>query len=413
MPTGIVVRDSALPGFSARKARDGSITFRYRREGEPPIDRKLGTTKDAVTLSAARAAAEKLAAKRALGEWDSTRPKFTVDDAWPLFREHLQRKTKSERTIGSYQSALERMAPDLRATTLRALAEDPSLMAVEYDRIRTKPTLPKGKKRALGYGQAAADSTARFVRALYRYVQRRYDPSLPGNHPCVDLNLEYKEPEGELQVLRIDELPRWWAAVSKLENPLRAQAHLFSLLSGLRRNDLYEMRWQHFNDDLSFHIPKPKGGRRRAFDLILSAPMLDVLRRAKALGQERWAHRDPERAAMWVWPGSGRSGHLGGFENDHKFGVWVYLHGCRRTYASIAKAIGIEEEIIGRLLNQRTGRTITSHYVRTTVLGRALLDAQERISAAIMNGIAGKAPEEDVASDYASASIVAGFDIDA
>lgn len=145
MPAGIVVRDSALPGFSARKAKDGSITFRYRREGEPPVDRKLGTTKDAVTLSAARAAAEKLAAKRALGEWDATKPKFTVDDAWPIFREHLQRKTKSERTIGSYQSALDRMAPDLRATTLRALAEDPSLMAVEYDQSVPSPRCRKAR----------------------------------------------------------------------------------------------------------------------------------------------------------------------------------------------------------------------------------------------------------------------------
>ena len=315
-------------------------------------------------------------ARHTLGLHDSAGEGMTLDTAWLLYRADLVRKGRSERTVMNYTNSLARISAAVRETPLRILGQDQSIMLHEWERIAARTD--SGANRERGHGRPAADASARFVRVLYRYVQRWHDFTLPGRHPCVNIDLQSQHPLGELPLMAPEDLPRWWAAVSSLQNPIRRECHLFSLLSGLRRTPLLEMQWQDFDEE-TFHIPWPQGGSRLAHDLILSEPMQDCLRRVKAQGGQLF----PSNAATWVWPGL--VGHVGGLAADKKHGVFCYLEGCRRTYASVAAMAGVDGDLIGRLLNQGgPTKSITRHYIKTTALGRLLIEAQETISASIL-----------------------------
>jgi integrase len=388
---GEAVRDTDLKGFLARKGKDGLVTFEARRQGRNPIFRVLGRS-DVLSAAKAREAAKKLLAKHTLGQAEEVRKSYTLDSAWPLWRAHLERMNKSPRTIKAYDDALVRLDKKVRSTPLRILGLDPGIMLEEHSRIATRPPESRSKYRVKGHGAPAADSSARFVRALYRWVARRHDPTLPSGGPTIDLDLQVKAPVNFIRVMSADDLPRWWRAIAKLEDPLRQMCHLFSLLSGLRRGDLMTMRWENYGLDgtHTFRIPKPKGGERRRFDLILSDAMETCLDHAQRLGMEKQLvpNFDVERLA-WVWPGAGNSktGHMSGLESDAKRGVFCYLHGCRRTYATMARDCGVEEELLARLMNHRGGAGITGHYVRTSAIGKMLRDAQTKISDHIIESI--------------------------
>ena len=73
----------------------------------------------------------------------------------------------------------------------------------------------------------------------------------------------------------VKDLPRWFAELENVGNPIRREFHLISLLSGSRPDALKKARWEHLNvKRRTLHIPKPKGGERKAFDIPLSRAML-------------------------------------------------------------------------------------------------------------------------------------------
>jgi integrase len=361
MKSGEVNRGSEKQGFAESNSR-------IRRAA--PVD---------VSAPEAPEADPRALASTALGPEDPAGQRMTLDAAWQLYRADRVRKGTSHRTIANYSNSLSRMSADVRETPLRVLGQDQSIMLHEWKRIAARYDI--GAKYEKGHGRTAADASAGLVRILYRYVQRWHDHSLPGRHPCLNLDLQSRRPLRELSVMAPEDLPRWWAAVSALPNPIRRECHLFSLLSGLRRNSLLEMQWQDLDED-TFHIPWPQGGSRFAFDLILSAPLQECLRRAKVEGGRLF----PSHAATWVWPG--QVGRLDGLANDRKLGVFCYGEGCRRTYATVAVMAGIDRDLIARLLNQGgPAKTVTRHYIRSTAIGRLLIEAQETISAAIVTAL--------------------------
>src|SRR5205085_5516007 len=82
----------------------------------------------------------------------------------------------------------------------------------------------------------------------------------------------------DLPALAEADMPAWWRGVQEIPNEVQREALLFCLLSGLRRNSLVELQWKDL--DLKrrcIRIGNPKGGQERAFDLILSRPMIRCL----------------------------------------------------------------------------------------------------------------------------------------
>jgi integrase len=233
-------------------------------------------------------------------------------------------------------------------------------------------------------GHAAASQTARFVSVLFGFARNRAsveervallgDPVLAVN--TVDAKRH------DLPILHRADMPTWLEAVRKLENPIDQEALIFTLLSGLRRQSLVELRWENLRlpvfENRAFRIPTPKGGEEKAFDLILSVPMIQCLGRARRASRKLF----PEQAKTWVF--ASERGHVSG---DHLRRLGVQCnHALRRAYASEARAAGVPMDSIGRLLNHSAGG-VTAHYVRGSALGALQLAEQETISAHLVKAL--------------------------
>jgi integrase len=81
------------------------------------------------------------------------------------------------------------------------------------------------------------------------------------------------------------DIVRWLEELRAMDNPLRREFHLLTLLSGSRPAALRNVRIEHidFRQRL-LGIPRPKGGEQKAFDIPLSRLMVRCVVRAIRLG---------------------------------------------------------------------------------------------------------------------------------
>jgi integrase len=375
---GRIERDDALPGFMVRIGASKK-TFAYRTEKRRGgkrfwINQKLGDWPE-VTATQARDAAEALRVERKAGTLQNTsaRRAKTIANVWPLYKVAPTSKgrKKAATTIEEQGYSFQRLSQEVVNTPLRELVNDQDIMVREAARmVRVN-------------GQAASNSSIKFVRALYKFVARDRTLKLPTGHPCETVMMV--DSDNEQPVLERDELSAWWKRVQAVKNPLHREAHLITLLSGLRRNDVRTLRWEHLDvKGRRFHVPSPKGGRRKAFDLILSRPMLRCLWRARRAGRLLYP------GSPWVFPADSKSGHLIRLSKEK---VGAINHTLRRTFGGIAKNhVDVEEEDIRRLYNHG-GKGVTSVYIRASKMGPHYLDQQELISAELMKALAGNRSE--------------------
>ncbi len=364
----IIIRDDVLPGLTLRVGKKGKV-FSYRIEQRknghrlPMITKPLGKWERGYTATQARKDAVALSVERDAGTIVNTsaRKAKTLASVWPEFSvaPTTKGRKKAANTIEELRYSYKRLSPRVLHTPLRDLVNDQSIMQREAARI-------------VGvHGQSASNSTVRLVRLMYKFANR--DRKLPAGHPCETVTVI--DPENKQPVLDWHELPAWWRKVQALKNPIHREAHTLTLLSGLRRNDVRTMRWDKLDvKGRRFHISEPKGGSRRAFDLILARPMLRCLWRVRRAGRVLYP------GSPWVFPADSASGHL--IRLNERVGV--RNHGLRRTYSGIAKNyVGISDADIGRLLNHG-GANVTQRYIRASKMGPHFLQQQEAISAALI-----------------------------
>jgi integrase len=374
-----IIRDGALPGFLIRVGTR-KRTFELRIEKPPKATRQLGHWPD-VLAADARRIAEDLWDRHRRGDHLDGAPKKgeeTIATTWPRFKARLEDEGRSRRTIGGYNDIMKRLSDGVKNRPLRELAADPTIMEREVERIRE---ILSKKKRG---GFAMSTAAARFVSTVFSFAQLR-DPTLHGNPCSAVATVDPKRKD--LPILRRGEMKDWWAKVQEIPNEVERWALVFCLLSGLRRGSLETLAWEHLRRPVlmsrAIRIPAPKGGEERAFDLILSRPMLRVLWRARQAS--RRLH--PKHAETWVF--AGPKGHIRG---DHlpRLGI-AANHALRRAYASEGRAAGVPKDSIRRFLNH-SGGDITDHYIRGTALGELQLAEQETISAHLAKAL-GSPPE--------------------
>jgi integrase len=366
-------RDGVLPGFGVRIGlRRRSFELRIERRGRKKIFQTLGGW-PTMQVDEARAQAHDILARYARRESISEprQGELTIALAWPLYRARLIDNSASQGTLDGYKFAYARLSDEVRHRPLRDLAADPVIMADEIDDIR------KRLRNSRRGGQAAATQSARFVSALFSFAQKR-DPSLTGNPVSAVSTVDPRR--HDLRVLAASDLPSWWQALQNIPREHHREAHLFALLSGLRRETLVTLEWKHLAlKRRCIRIVKPKGGEDRAFDLILSRAMIRCLWRARQVGRRLF----PANAQRWVFAGA--MGHIRG-DALAKDGLSAANHDLRRTYASLGRATGVPKDSIGRLLNHKGG-DVTDHYIRDSALGRLHATEQETISSALVRAI--------------------------
>ena len=173
---------------------------------------------------------------------------------------HVARKGLNGTTINNYRDHVERLMSEWLDKPLSVLGLDPSIVASRHDKITRE------------HGPYIANACMRSLRAIYNHA-RKTARQLPSENPvsAVDWNQEKRRDTG----LSLSELAVWMNDLAALDNPIRREFHLFLLLSGSRPRALKHVRIEHIDFRARIlHVPRPKGGEAKAFDIPLSRAMM-------------------------------------------------------------------------------------------------------------------------------------------
>ncbi len=268
---------------------------------------------------------------------------------------HLASKPLSAKTVEGYRYVVENYLADWLDRTLAEIGADRVGVRERHQRITKKS------------GKATADATFRTFRAVYGRGLREH-PDLPANPTA---NVDFHGVKRRKVDANEDRLRAWGRAVLEL-SPVRRDLHLFMLLTGMRRTASCEARRSDLSGDV-LHVPKPKGGTARAFDLPLSKALQDLL-----------AHRDAEADAIkrktpWLFPSDSRTGHVQEVQQEELDGLTG--HALRHCYGTLAVQAGVPLLELKYLLNHASG-DVTMGYLNPSM--DHLREHQERATAYVL-----------------------------
>lgn len=158
-----------------------------------------------------------------------------------------------------------------------------------------------------------------------------------------------------------DELKRFWTALRDVKNDIFKNYVMISLFTGMRRNNILTMRWEHvdFASGL-IYVPDSKGGQP------LQIPMVNQVR-------ELLQKINHNKNSGWVLPSiKSKSGHLEDPKRPwqellrHAEIENLRLHDLRRTMGSWQAISGASLPIIGKSLGHKS-TSATQVYSRLTV----------------------------------------------
>jgi integrase len=311
-------------------------------------------------------------------EANTTVATITLRRAWQRYLEaHLIRKERSEKTIGGYRDHVERLFAEWLDTPFGDLAMDPARVAKKHDDI-TKEN-----------GPYIANGSMRTLRAIYNHA-RKTNRSLPRDNPAdaVDWNEEKRRDTG----MGVSDLTEWFRELAAIDNPVRREFHLLTLLSGSRTTALQQVKPSHIDfRRRTLHIEKPKGGKKRAFDIPLSREMVLCLIRAIRFGRQMY----PLQSREWVFPGDSASGHLAETKEDRDT-LSKWGNDLRQTFRTIATAAGVSEFDAKLLMNHSIPGVNAGYVTRHKLLEDHLRSQQQAISTAVFAAL-GKWLSEDAA----------------
>jgi len=243
-----------------------------------------------------------------------------------------------------------------------------------------------------GNGPYIANGSMRTLRAIYNHA-RKINRSLPRENPAdaVDWNDEKRRDTGT----GVTELKGWFRELAALDNLVRREFHLLTLLSGSRTTALQEVKPGHIDfRRRTLHIEKPKGGRKRTFDIPLSREMILCLIRAIRFGRQMY----PSHAQEWVFPGDSASGHLAETKEDRDT-LSKWGNDLRQTFRTIATAAGVSEFDAKLLMNHSIQGVNAGYVTRHKLLEDHLPSQQQAISTAVFSGL-GKSLKEGALRDW-------------
>lgn len=261
--------------------------------------------------------------------------------------------------------------------TLRG-AED--LMRLHFSAWRTRPLEKLSRQEVqrrheqitASAGPAAANNAMRLFRSLWNQAMR-LDPGLPvAPTIAVIWNQQPTKDESHLY----ENLQDWWSRLDDVvTNPMRIALYRFALLTGLRANDVRTMRWENVRGD-TLHLPTPKGGPTRAFQIPLVTAHSDLLDEAR-----RVAARP---GCPWVWPANSESGHVTdltlSIAESRSFADLPWsMHSLRRVFISAAVEVGLSHYEIGLLVNHNLPGVTGSYVAKRLDLRGAMQKVVDRL----------------------------------
>ncbi len=377
-------RDTELAGFFVqvgKRSKSFMVEGEFWRDGvrELRAQVKLGEFGDISTRDA-RSKAKDALGNIARGQRPGEEPKpkrgaITLRGAWEKYRDaHMIRKGRNEGTIANYRDHMERLFKDWLDRPLGRLGRQPALVAERHEKITAEN------------GPYIANGAMRSLRAIYNHA-RRSDLDLPPVNPvtAVDWNIEVRRDTG----MASSATGKWLAELYALENPIRREFHLLTLLSGSRPTALKTIRVEHIDlRQRIIHIPRPKGGTIKAFDIPLSRAMVRCIVRALRLGRCLY----PDQAAFWLFPADSTPGHI----IEHKEArstLSKWGNDLRQSYRTLAQVAGVSELDVHLLMNHSLPGVNAGYITRDVLLEGHLRKQQERISRVVEDSLGAKADD--------------------
>lgn len=172
-------------------------------------------------------------------------------------------------------------------------------------------------------------------------------------------------------ILRASELPIWIQAVDELrisdenhidESPALVADYLeFCLFSGLRRDDVFSLKWEQIELDTALMHPVIHKKQSEVITLPLSDYLITILKRRKKV-----------QANEFVFSGRGGDGRFDDPKRQiakvvKQSGIKFSSHDLRRTFISVAESLDISTYAIKRLCTHSLGSDVTAGYIQMDV----------------------------------------------
>lgn len=372
------VRDKELHGFFlkiGKRKKSYIVQGEYWEAGQREFcaQRKIGEFGN-ISAREARTKAKELLVKFARGERPEDPDRvnsetLTLRKVWRRYRDaHMIRKGRAKRTIENYTDYMERLLADWLDSPLAKFSKNPNLVVERHETLSVK------------HGPYIANSVMKAFRAIYNHAARA-NPALPSYNPvfAVDWNVEHRRDTG----MGENELSAWFEDLFALEKPLRREFHLLTLLTGSRPTALKEARVEHLDFKARvLHIPKPKGGIDKAFNIPLSREMIRCIIRAMRIGRIMF----PVQSEYWIFPADSASGHMIDHK-EHRNVLSKWGNDLRQSYRTMAQVAEVSELDVHLLMNHSLRGVNAGYITRDRLLRGHLRKQQQRISDAIIDSL--------------------------
>jgi len=232
-------------------------------------------------------------------------------------------------------------------------------------------------------GANTGNNTMRLFRRLHRFAGKNLKELLERDLVKDALDGQWCKVTRRQTYLKEHELPIWNRAVQKIDNPIIRDYMLLLIFTGLRENEGLTLRWDDVDmEEKAFTIRESITKNRKPHPLPMSDVLVDIFKR-----------RLKDKENMFVFPGTGRSGHLretkrqinfiqnetkkmlNGVDTDDELakiieeqpaekvrqGIRFCLHDLRRTFASIAEGV-VSYSVLKRLMNH-SDKDVTQGYI--------------------------------------------------
>jgi integrase len=223
------------------------------------------------------------------------------------------------------------------------------------------------------------------INVVFNFACTRYDDVIKYN-PVVKMSKlkAWYEKGRRKTIIKNADLMQWYGAVNELQNPLTKTYLLFTLLTGLRKNEAASIKWNDFDfEENTFTVRDTKNSE--SLTLPLSHHLHDVI---------MW-YSQYKGASEYVFPGNGKSGYVASVQPTIQAitkatGVKFTLHDLRRTFVTVAESLDIFSFTVKKLVNHKQNADVTAGYVVPNI-GR-LRQAMDKISNELMKHMMAKEP---------------------
>jgi integrase len=292
----------------------------------------------------------------------TARESVTLGDAWPAYIEDRKAKWSEGHLANHVNLAAAGGEKKKRGTGLTVAGPLASLMAVRLAELSSDCIAAWLEKEAATRATNAAQSF-RILRAFIRWAddQPAYSGIVPvrayDSRKVRDVVPKNETKEGDS--LQREQLKLWFEGVAQIANPYRAAYLQALLLTGARRTELTELRWE--NVDFEWNTmtigDKVEGTRTIPLPPYLGHVLSSLPR------QNEWVFYSPQAA----------SGHLEEPKDAHAKALeavglpHISIHGLRRSFGTLAEWLDIPVGVVAQINGHKPSAIAEKHYRRRPI----------------------------------------------